>query len=196
MKSHLFRSKSLEWFSASEQLEELPAIIGLHYWLALTGLLLLLGGATWWAFQGTMTSSISGWGIFVMPEKMEVTAYIPSVEALRITSGMEVRIERMNAGAAQRSFIRGTVLQVNPAVISSAELPADVKAVLPVEMPDRNFASVRIKLQGASVSPGAAQRESGFAVSSGMLCKVEIVTTQQSPISLLLPYLKRSTEAR
>jgi HlyD family secretion protein len=65
MDSSIFRKASLERLSSPEQLDVLMRVTGPNRWLALAGLLLILGAAIAWGYGGSIATKVGGEGIIV-----------------------------------------------------------------------------------------------------------------------------------
>jgi HlyD family secretion protein len=64
-KKSIFRKVSLDRLSSPEQLDQLMHVTGLHSWIALFGLLLLLVASVVWGFEGSIPSTVAGEGAIV-----------------------------------------------------------------------------------------------------------------------------------
>jgi len=61
----IFRQAALERLSSPDQLDEALRVTSAHTWLALSGLFLLLGTTSVWAWQGRIATTVDGKGIVV-----------------------------------------------------------------------------------------------------------------------------------
>ena len=134
----------------------------------------------------------------IQPNKssLEVLAYIPSQQAKDVRAGMDAQISPSNVKREQYGFIRGRVG-------FAADYPATQESIM------RNFENdplMRAVSAGGPVTEIDAMllpdvsTASGFAwstsrgpggqITSGTICRVDIVTKRERPIDLVLPYLK------
>ncbi len=65
MSTDIFRQSALERLSSPDQLDEALRVTSAHTWLALSGLFLLLGTTSVWAWQGRIATTVDGKGIVV-----------------------------------------------------------------------------------------------------------------------------------
>ncbi len=65
MSTDIFRQAALERLSSPDQLDEALRVTSAHMWLALSGLFLLLGTTSVWAWQGRIATTVDGKGIVV-----------------------------------------------------------------------------------------------------------------------------------
>jgi HlyD family secretion protein len=127
---------------------------------------------------------------------LEVLVYLPSLQAKAVQPGMEAEISPSTVKREEFGFIRGKV-------VYAGEFPASFDALM------RNFQNetlvrsimaggpvteLRVTLERDSTSLSGYQwsssRGPAITISSGTLCTVEVITRQQPPVSLLLPYIK------
>lgn len=68
MGNDLFRKSALEKLSSPEQLDKTIRILPMKGWIALIGMILLVGALVVWLFLGTVPSEVQGAGIFMYSE--------------------------------------------------------------------------------------------------------------------------------
>jgi HlyD family secretion protein len=67
MNTEIFRKVSLERLSSPEQLDQLMKVSSAKSWAALLSVLVLLGMAVAWGFEGSVTTTVPGQGVIVRP---------------------------------------------------------------------------------------------------------------------------------
>ncbi len=131
-------------------------------------------------------------------ENVEVILYVPSVNAKEIRPGMDVEVTPASIPREEYGFIRGWVSSV-------AEFPATRASVI------RSFENESLASALAAGGPVNEMRvqllrdpgsASGFKwsssqgpstrITSGTLCSAETVTRVQRPISLVIPFLRKT----
>jgi HlyD family secretion protein len=129
-------------------------------------------------------------------EKLEVLAYVPSLQAKALRTNLDVEISPSSIKREEYGFMRGRVDFV-------ADFPATEAAMM------RNFengALVKALSERGPVTEVRATLDldpatpTGFAwststgpnvvITSGTLCDVNVVTKREKPISLIFPYLR------
>jgi HlyD family secretion protein len=132
-----------------------------------------------------------------LEDTLEAIVYVPSSQAKEIQPGMEADVSPSGVKREEYGYIFGKVKAVG-------KYPATSEAI---SRTFENEALARSMLSGGPVTelrisftPDAAT-VSGFkwsspkgppsAVSSGSVCSVDVVTRQEPPISLVIPYLKK-----
>ena len=131
-------------------------------------------------------------------DQLEVLVYVPSAKAKDIRAGMDAQISPTTVRREEYGFLRGKVVSV-------ADYPATPAALM------RNFQNESLvkSLIGegpitelhVSLQPDP-KTSSGFlwssplgppiSLSSGTLCSAQIITRQQRPVSLVIPYFKET----
>lgn len=129
-------------------------------------------------------------------DQLQVLVYVPSAKAKEIRAGMDTQISPTTVRREEYGYLRGKVVSV-------ADYPATPAALM------RNFQNEALvkSLLGegpvtellVSLQPDA-KTSSGYlwssplgppvTLSSGTLCSAQIITRQQRPISLVIPYVK------
>jgi HlyD family secretion protein len=136
--------------------------------------------------------------VSIQPQRqnLEVLAYIPSLSSKDLRVGMDAEISPSNVKREEYGFMRGHVDYV-------ADFPATDAAMM------RNFEN-KILVQSlaesgpvteirATLTPNSTTR-TGFAwstsagpamaVTSGTICRMDVVTRREKPISLVFPFLR------
>ncbi len=127
---------------------------------------------------------------------LEMLVYLPSLQAKAVQPGMEAEISPSTVKREEFGFMRGKV-------VYTGEFPASFDALM------RNFQNetlvrsimasgpvteLRVLLERDPTSTSgykwSSSRGPAISISSGTLCTVQVITRQQSPVSLLFPFLK------
>lgn len=129
---------------------------------------------------------------------LEVMVGVPAYLAKNIAPGLAAEVSPSTVKREEFGFIRGRVTYV-------AEYPATVAALMRILQNEQLVKSltaegpvteVRVEMVRDANSPSGFQWSSSrgptLSLSSGTLCTVQIVTRQQRPIDLLLPYTKQA----
>jgi HlyD family secretion protein len=131
---------------------------------------------------------------------MQVVAYIPVVDAKKVLPGMKAQVSPSTVKQEEFGAIMGTVTGV-------AEFPSTQQSLRGILVNDeliRTIANVegpvevRIDLErDANASSGYKWTSSGgppMQISSGTVGSVMVITNDQMPISMILPWLKSLTK--
>ena len=129
-------------------------------------------------------------------DQVEVVLYISSAKVKEIHAGMAAEVTPTSTPREEYGFIRGRVTSV-------AEFPATRAAVL------RNFENeslvsalaaagpvneVRVSLESDTATQSgfkwSSSKGPAMRITSGTLCVASIVTHEQTPLSLVIPFLK------
>jgi HlyD family secretion protein len=129
-------------------------------------------------------------------ESLEVLAYVPSLLAKDLRVGMDAEVSPSNVKREEYGFIRGHLEYVadfpatDAAIMRNFENDALVHA-LSESGPVTEIRAVLTK-NAATVSGFAWSTSNGpnMMITSGTICRVDIVTRREKPISLVFPYLR------
>lgn len=89
MDNRLFRKKNIDKMSSPENLNTFLRVTNPSMWLAFAAIVVLLIGATVWAFKGRIESTVTG---LVVSSDTETTCYVSEKNVASIKSGMTVRV--------------------------------------------------------------------------------------------------------
>ena len=131
-------------------------------------------------------------------KKLETVAYVSSAQAKEIHVGMSVRISPSGIQREEYGYMLG-------AVASIADFPATQEGIVHTF---ENDALARAMLNNGPVTELRVRfledpaTRSGFkwsspqgppaTISSGSVCNIEVVTREDPPASLVIPYLKKT----
>jgi HlyD family secretion protein len=134
--------------------------------------------------------------------QLEAVVYVPADRAKNIRPGMVAEISPSTAKREEFGFVRGRVASV-------ADYPATEAALIRIfeNAPlVRALAAggpateVRVQMETDPGTPSGYRWSSGrgapMKLSGGSLCTVEIVTREQAPVTLVLPYLRETLGLR
>ena len=134
----------------------------------------------------------------IQPEgnALEVLLYLSSLQAKAVASGMEAEISPSTVKREEFGFIRGKVVYVGEFPASSDALMRNFQNETLVHsiMAGGPVTELRVTLaRDAETQSGykwSSSRGPAITITSGTLCTVQVITRQQSPVSLLLPFFK------
>lgn len=194
----LFRRKALEKLQAPEQLDQLLSVTSPQSWLVLIGLGTILIAAIIWGFVGNIETALEGNGILLPqannPNRLEAVIYMTIEDSHRVEVGMPARVSPVSVRSEEYGFLRGEVTAVNRRPASVAEMVA----VLHNDALVQSLASagllveVHIKLFPVDSEPSGylwtIDEGSPNELTPGISAKAFIVTKQERPIELVLPF--------
>src|ERR1700744_957618 len=96
MNREIFRSAALNRMSSPEQLDQMLEVTTPKYWMALTGVALILLCGLIWGFFGRIATKAMGHGVVVRSPQdggLLVVSYVPATVAKTVQRGNEVEIE-------------------------------------------------------------------------------------------------------
>ena len=132
---------------------------------------------------------------------LEVVAYIPSLRAKEVRSGMEVQISPSIVKREEYGFIRGRVLEVGafPATRAALMRNFENENLITAFAGDSPVTELQVEMtpDPATMSGFRWSSSKGppILLSGGMLCNLQIVTLRQHPVQLLLPFLRQQVGA-
>jgi HlyD family secretion protein len=130
--------------------------------------------------------------------QLDVMVCVPSQAAKNIAVGMMAEVSPSTVKREEFGFVRGRVSYVANYPATSAALMRILQNEQLVRSltADGPVTEVRIKMDADADSPSgfrwSSSRGPALTLSSGTLATVEIITRQQRPIELLLPYAKKT----
>jgi len=202
MKREIYRSAALNRMSSPEQLDQMLQVTTPKYWLALVGIGMLLVFGLAWGFFGRMTTKAMGHGVVLAApggaDDLQVVAYVAATVAKTVQTGDAVQVVLTSFRLEDVGFLRGRVLSVAefPATdadlmhtLQNQSLAQALSAGVPVH-------EVRIEmLRDASTVSGyswSTPQGAAFHITPGSLCNVSIITREERPLRLLIPFAKGS----
>ncbi len=90
MNEQLFRKKSIEKVSSSEQLNEYIRVTNPGVWMVLTAIIILLIGVCVWGFMGNLDTTIT---TVAVAENSEIIVYVKESDIKSVKTGMTVIID-------------------------------------------------------------------------------------------------------
>jgi len=201
MKREIFRSAALNRMSSPEQLDQMLEVTTPKYWIALVAVALLLLFGLAWGFFGRMTTKAMGHGMVVqLPSgDLQVVAYVPATVAKTVQPGEPVQIVLTAFRVEDYGFIRGRVVSVSEYPATDEELMATLRneALAHALAAGEPVHEVRVEMETDPNTPSgfswSTPRGAAFRVTPGSLCNVSIITREERPLRLLVPFVKGST---
>lgn len=191
MENSLFRKKSLERISSPEQLNDYIKVSNPSVWLVIGAMIIIAVSFSIWAFNGNITSEISGTGVFKTNNKNNidlVVCYVDANYASKISEGMPVRIydkfKPMNA------YINGKVTKISQTPVNQEDILHSYSSeYIADNLLESDYGvEVLVKLnKNLQNNYDWANNEIGnddFIKLDG-LCKVDIITESITPINFL-----------
>jgi HlyD family secretion protein len=201
MTREIFRSAALNRMSSPEQLDQMLEVTTPKYWLALIGIGLLLLCGLAWGFFGKMTTKAMGHGVVERAtpgDDLLVVAYVPATVAKTVQPGNEVEIALTSFRVEDVGFLRGRVLSISEYPATDAELMSTLQneALAHALSAGEPVNEVRVEMErDPSTVSGyrwSTPRGAEFHITPGNLCSVGIVTREERPLRLLVPFAKGS----
>ena len=201
MKREIFRSAALNRMSSPEQLDQMLEVTTPKYWMALIGIALLLVFGLLWGFFGRMTTKVMGHGMVVQSASgdLQLVAYVPATVAKTVQPGETTQIVLTAFRVEDYGFIRGRVLSVSEYPATDEELMATLRneALAHALAAGEPVHEVRVEMETDPNTPSglswSTPRGAAFRVTPGSLCNVSIITREERPLRLLVPFVKGST---
>jgi hypothetical protein len=200
MKREIFRSAALNRMSSPEQLDQMLEVTTPKYWIALVavGLMLLCGLA--WGFFGRMTTKAMGHGMVIQTPggDVQVVAYVPATVAKTVQAGQPAEIILTALRVEDYGFIRGRVLSISEYPATDEELMATLRneTLAHALAAGEPVHEVRLEMEKDPATPSGLQwstpRGAAFRITPGSLCRVNVITREERPLRLLVPFAKGS----
>ena len=200
MKREIFRSAALNRMSSPEQLDQMLEVTTPKYWIALVAVALLLLFGLAWGFFGRMTTKAMGHGMVVqLPSgDLQLVAYVPSTVAKTVQPGEDAEIALTAFRVEDVGFMRGRVLSISEYPATDAELMATLQneTLAHVLAEGEPVNEVRVEMEKDASTPSgflwSTPQGAPFHITPGSLCKVSIITREERPLQLLVPFAKRA----
>lgn len=164
MDNSLFRKNSLERISSPDQLNEYIRATHPLFWVALTGLLVLLLAAGIWSVTGSLPETVSLSGVSTADKVM---IEVPLSVAKRLEAGQKAQVSPDYAPRETYGFVHGTVEFIR------AE-PVDGLVQIQIRLDSDNGTLRWSNKLGQAIE-----------LTSGSTCSVLIVTNERKPYELL-----------
>ncbi len=127
---------------------------------------------------------------------LEAIIYVPPNEGKKITEGMTARVAPSTVKIEEYGYIEGVVLKVSeyPSTSYGMARVLGSKDLVQTFSREESPIAITVRLKKAK-TPSHYQWTSGtgpdIEIKAGTLCEANIITAQQSPISLLFPFLNK-----
>jgi len=198
MKREIFRSAALNRMSSPEQLDQMLEVTTPKYWIALiaVGLVLLCGLA--WGFFGRMTTKAMGHGMVIQSAEgdLQVVAYVPATVAKTVQAGEPAEIILTALRVEDYGFIRGHVVSVSEYPATDEELMKTLQneTLAHALAAGEPVHEVRLEMERDASTPSgflwSTPHGATFRITPGSLCHVNVITREERPLRLLVPFAK------
>jgi hypothetical protein len=200
MKREIFRSAALNRMSSPEQLDQMLEVTTPKYWIALVGIGLILLCGLAWGFYGRMTTKAMGHGMVVQaPDgNLQVVGYVPATVAKTVQAGEPAEIVLTALRVEDYGFLRGRVVSISEYPATDEELMATLRneTLAHTLAAGEPVHEVRVEMEKDPSTPSGFQwstpRGAAFRITPGSLCRVNIITREERPLRLLVPFAKGS----
>jgi HlyD family secretion protein len=131
-------------------------------------------------------------------QDLQVLVYVSAEHAKNVKSGMEVKVMPATVKPEEFGFVKGKVAHVSDFPDTPAELMRNFENEVLVKALTQEgpVTELRVEMERNPSSPSGYQwsspRGARVSISGGTLCAAEIVTRREAPISLVLPYFRRT----
>jgi len=132
-------------------------------------------------------------------EQLELVLYVPFVEGEQVQPGMPVQISPLTTKKEEYGFLLGKVHSVAnfPSTAEGMRYILGTDELVQLFLANGAPIQIRVSLEAdESTASGYAWSSSSgpaFQLTSGTLCSARIIISQQRPISLMLPLLRRKS---
>jgi HlyD family secretion protein len=132
-----------------------------------------------------------------LAESLEAVVFVPSSQAKEIKAGMEVDVSPSGIQREEYGYLLGHVRAVNefPATLEAITRTFENESLARSMLDAGPVTELRVSFVADSRSYSGYKWSSAkgppATISSGAVCSVEVVTREQAPVSLVLPYLKK-----
>jgi HlyD family secretion protein len=136
----------------------------------------------------------------IQPEvqDLQVLVYVPAEQAKNVITGMDVKISPSTVKPEEFGFIKGKVTYASGFPDTPAELMRNFENEVLVKALTQAgpVTELHVEMEKNPKTPSGYQWSSpkgpSVTISGGTLCKAEIITRWQAPITLVLPFLKNT----
>lgn len=191
MDNSLFRKKNLERISSPEQLNDYIKVSSPSVWLIISAMIIIAAAFSIWAFNGNITSEVSGTGVFQGSSQdniNSVVCYVDANYAPRISEGMTVRI--YDKSKPMSAYVNGKVTKISQTPVNQEDILHSYSSEYVADSILESDYGVGVLIKINKNSQDAydwANDEVGnddFIKLNG-LCKVDIITESITPIDFL-----------
>src|SRR5579872_2499809 len=194
MDASIFRKTSLERLSSPEQLDTIMRVIGPKRWLALAGILLILGVAGIWGYQGTIDTKVTGSGVIVRAGTVlnVVASGSGLVTSINVNLGDRVKAGQVIAKVSDPEILEKTHLARSALEEAKAErqrnlLSRQQGAQLQLEALARDEANARREIQELEEQVKIATEQIGVdnqLLTKGLITRQQTLQDQEKLVSI------------
>jgi HlyD family secretion protein len=194
MDTNIFRKTSLERLSSPEQLDTIMRVTGAKRWLALAGMILILGVAIIWGYEGTIDTKVSGSGVIVRTGTVlnVVTEGSGLVTGINVNLGDRVKADQVVASVSDPELLEKIHLARSAVEEARAErernlLSRQQGAHLQVEALARDSANAQREIQELGEQVKIASEQIGVdnqLLSKGLITRQQTLQDQQKLVEI------------
>ena len=194
METNIFRKTSLERLSSPEQLDTIMRVTGAKRWLALAGMILILGVAIIWGYEGTIDTKVSGSGVIVRTGTVlnVVTEGSGLVTGINVNLGDRVKADQVVASVSDPELLEKIHLARSAVEEARAErernlLSRQQGAHLQVEALARDSANAQREIQELGEQVKIASEQIGVdnqLLSKGLITRQQTLQDQQKLVEI------------
>ena len=202
-----FRKNALEYINTPHMLDDMIQITSPFSWVTLFSFWVLIGIIMIWLFIGRVEFHVNGPGILFDQQKkienstvnLEAIAFLPILDGKNVTNGMRALVSPSTVRSLQYGSLVGEVIDVDnlPSTPESMQEKLKNKSLVDEFLKNGPVIMVRIKLipepKNRSGLVWTSSKGPPNIITPGTLVKITITTKNQTPASLIFPFLNKDT---
>jgi len=206
----IFRKNMVDRLSSPDELVEMVRITKRPDWLILSGIALIVLGASVWAMVARLPIMVRGMGVLratdstaiaaLAPtrngEKAQAVVFVSDTMADQVRPGLVVRVAPKDYPSKQYGFLVGTVARVRPLPVTDKILQETLPRpeLAQICIARRLRIEVDVDLKPSSQATNGWERSSGrgpqHALPGGTELEAEIVLREVRPIEWVFPWVR------
>lgn len=201
-----FRKNALEYINTPHMLDDMIQITSPFSWVTLFSFWVLVGIIIVWLFIGRVEFHVNGPGILLDQQNtienlttVEAIAFLPVLDGKNVAIGMRALVNPSTVRSLQYGSLIGKVIAVDnlPSTPESMQNNLKNKSLVDEFLKNGPVIMVRVKLIPDPKNPSGLTWTSSKGppniITPGTLVNVTITTKNQTPISLIIPFLNKDT---
>ncbi len=206
----IFRKNMVDRLSSPDELVEMVRITKRPDWLILSGIALIVLGASVWAIVARLPIMVRGMGVLRATDSMAIAALAPTgsgdksqavvfvsdTMADQVRPGLAVRVAPKDYPSKQYGFLVGTVARVQPLPVTDKVLQESLPRPELVQMCIARHLRIEVDvdLKPSSLAANGWEWSSGrgpqHALPGGTELEAEIVLREVRPIEWVFPWVR------